>query len=195
MKKNKSWYGFHFRIPYKKNKPVKSWVDIYIIDVLFRQILYIHKERINLWRFHRRWNDDKTGHQLTLFCYINERGAKGIDTIIKNSKALKLIKTNRNLKRYFYKNYGNNIESTCDKKWVNEIQQTWPYFINGMSEMILRMIQLVKENTVREIDDDVESFYIRVNKRLIKIWRKEGRHAFFHHISALFGYDPILMTF
>lgn len=28
---------------------------------------------------------------------------------------------------------------------------------------------------------------------LTALWQNEGRHAFLHHLNALFGYEPILI--
>ena len=36
------------------------------------------------------------------------------------------------------------------------------------------------------------AFYQEVNTTLSELWRKEGRHAFLHHLNALFGYEPLI---
>jgi hypothetical protein len=46
-----------------------------------------------------------------------------------------------------------------------------------------------------------EKLYRRVEESVDQMWRNDGRHAFFHHLNALFGYQPLviyerkLMTF
>ena len=40
----------------------------------------------------------------------------------------------------------------------------------------------------------VPEVYARLNDRLCGIWQQQGRHAFLHHLNALFGYVPLLVS-
>ena len=37
--------------------------------------------------------------------------------------------------------------------------------------------------------------YKRINEQLTRHWKTQGRHAFFHHISGIFGYEPLEIRF
>ena len=196
----KIWYNFHFRINWPSNENPKWWLDIYIVDSLFREILSIHREELDLWRFHRRAAKDNSGHQLTLLCYVEKDNFKLINHTIQNSRVLRILKNNGDLKEYFYHEGGNKVESSSDGNWSIEIQKSWPYFICGVSEMLLQMIDIVRTDISNNLglqqpieeSNDIERLYLKVNERLIGLWQNEGSHAFFHHINALFGYAPLL---
>ena len=89
-----------------------------------------------------------------------------------------------------------NIEDTSDSKWSPVVQKNWPYFIMGVSQMWLNMITGVAaelpDRTPYYSVKELEAFYQEVNTRLTKIWQQEGRHAYLHHLNALFGYKPLI---
>jgi hypothetical protein len=123
-----------------------------------------------------------------------------INDVIQKSSTLKILKDNGNLKEFLYKEGDKNIENSSDSNWSIEIQKSWPYFINGVSEMLLEMIGLIRISVADGLGihppfqdpNDIERLYIKVNERLISLWQNEGSHAFFHHINVLFGYVPLL---
>ena len=39
--------------------------------------------------------------------------------------------------------------------------------------------------------DEYEEFYKEVNAAITSLWENNGRHAFLHHLNALFGYEPV----
>jgi hypothetical protein len=40
--------------------------------------------------------------------------------------------------------------------------------------------------------DEYEEFYKEVNATITSLWENNGRHAFLHHLNALFGYQPVI---
>ena len=196
----KIWHNFRFRLHWPDNENPKWWLDLFVVDSLFREILSSHREKIDLWRFHRRAARDNSGHQLTLLCYMTKENSKLINDVIQKSSTLRILNDNGNLREFLYEEGGDNIENSSDGKWPIEIQKSWPYFIDGVSEMLLEMIDVIRTAVAdglglhRPLEDpnDIERLYIKVNERLISLWQNEGSHAFFHHINALFGYAPLL---
>jgi len=196
----KMWHNFCFRLNWPDNENPKWWLDIFVMDSLFREILTNYRKEIDLWRFHRRAARDDSGHQLTLFCYMSKDNSKLINDFVRNSSTLRVLNNNGNLKQYLYEEGGNNIENSSDGNWSIEIRKSWPYFIDGVSEMLLEMINLIRTgvanglglNPPLEDRNDIERLYTKVNERLISLWQNEGSHAFFHHMNALFGYAPLL---
>jgi len=60
-------------------------------------------------------------------------------------------------------------------------------------------LNLVAEIADRDLQDDrpatledIESFYRQVDETVTKLWQKNGRHAFLHHLNAVFGYKPLI---
>ena len=41
--------------------------------------------------------------------------------------------------------------------------------------------------------DGYVTFYQEVNASVTGLWEKEGRHAYLHHLNALFGYRPLVV--
>ena len=35
--------------------------------------------------------------------------------------------------------------------------------------------------------------YRKVDEKITEKWRNEGQHALLHHLSAVFGYEPMLI--
>ena len=35
--------------------------------------------------------------------------------------------------------------------------------------------------------------YATVHQQVVSVWENNGQHAFFHHISAVFGYEPLII--
>ncbi len=196
------WWHFWFRINWPENQ-LRWWIDIFIFDTIVRQILIENREEIYLWRVHRRATRDQEGHQFTFLCYSQDKTAQLINKKIISSSALIKLKNAKLLEKYFWKeeeqdkNNKTNIEDTSDESWPIEIQRSWPFFIMGVSEMLLKLIEKIKENTpLPDLSipiNSIESYYMKLNDKLSNIWLNNGQHAFFHHINALFGYVPLLV--
>jgi hypothetical protein len=89
-----------------------------------------------------------------------------------------------------------NIEDTGDQKWPSAVQKSWPYYIMGASQMWLN---LIAESAAEKLTDrppatlsEIDSFYQQVDRVITQLWKNEGRHAFLHHLNALFEYEPLL---
>jgi hypothetical protein len=89
-----------------------------------------------------------------------------------------------------------NIEDTSDKNWPVSIQKAWPYYIMGVSQMWLNLIAQVADDDLKSDPpssiEEMETFYKQVNETVTDLWQKQGRHAFMHHLNALFGYEPLI---
>ena len=40
--------------------------------------------------------------------------------------------------------------------------------------------------------EEIEAFYQPVDETITQLWQQEGRHAFMHHLNALFEYQPLI---
>jgi hypothetical protein len=90
------------------------------------------------------------------------------------------------------------VEATSDPSWSPAIQRTWPYFIMGISEMWLRLVDEHARSLAASPPPatlaHVVAFYETVNRSVSLAWGTEGEHAFLHHLNAVFGYEPIRIT-
>jgi hypothetical protein len=186
-----TWYHFQLRFEH----PAKWWIDIYLIDTVFRNIIAEHRNELKLWRFHRRSAPNEKGHQFSFLCYINETNVSQIESDIFEHPSVVFLDQNDLLLNKLNDNCGSNFEDTSDPNWPIEIQKSWPYYIMGVSEMLLNLIEQIKQSHSSYDDNDissVESYYVELNNKLIDVWYHEGSHVFLHHLNALFGYFPLI---
>ena len=195
------WHELIFKINSPNIQNPKVWIDIFIIDKIIRDVLTTEKSKIILWRIHRRWLDDREGHQLTLSCFTKEQTANSIEKLIKESESFKILQANSLLAEDLKKVTGRaNIRDIADDSsthnWPEELKDSWPFYIGGCSKMFLCLIDSLKDKAKSGVDgkdiSEIENFYTGINNRLIEIWQEHGSHAFFHHINAIFGYVPTL---
>ncbi len=66
-------------------------------------------------------------------------------------------------------------------------------FIMGVSATWLNLLNLYVDSSKGEggqIEGTIEEFQ-RVDALASSTWSHEGRHAFLHHLGAVFGYEPL----
>ncbi len=190
------WWYARFRINWPENTRPDFSIDTLIADAVIEPILMEHQNNISLWRFHRRANRDNTGHQFSFIFYSSRTTAEKIFNKIKNDQITKKLLTQNIVKNVVTDNPENNIRSqlkdTSDKNWSSTLQTAWPVFIMGVSATWLQLInQQINQSSINDELDELLITYRDVNQKVNSIWHKEGQHAFFHHLNALFGYEPI----
>jgi hypothetical protein len=66
----------------------------------------------------------------------------------------------------------------------------------GASQMWLNLIADIAAENLTDNPPasiaEIETFYQQVNETLTELWQNEGRHAFMHHLNALFEYEPLI---
>jgi hypothetical protein len=204
------WYVRFIRDWPEKSTEDPAWyMDLLIANEILAPVLDRHRLNIPLWRFHRRAGHDQYGHSLSLIIYCSPATAEAVYAEIWSTPLLDTLLSAGRVTRVTYdatdKIDRPGIGDVSDHSWSPSIEQAWPHFIMGASQT---WIDLVSQKT----DDIVagkppaslgqyEALYQRVNEAVDNLWRDEGRHAFFHHLNALFGYQPLviwekkLMTF
>lgn len=186
------WFHFKFRF----GLPQRWWIDLFLIDQLFRDILTKKRNELKLWRFHRRAAPGDAGHQLSFLCYTNDDTAESIEQIIADHISVNILRENKILKDYLRDEYDSRIEATSDGNWPSSIQKSWPYFIMGVCEMFVDLIiqhrsldiSITGSNDISEI----EKLYSDLHESISAVWEDEGSHAFLHHLNAIFGYEPLV---
>jgi len=128
-------------------------------------------------------------------CYTEDENAALIQENLFNHPSVVFLEQNNILLNKLNDSPGSNIEATSDTNWPIELQKSWPYYIMGVSEMLLNMIEQLKKLEAEFDNNDIksiESHYTELNNKLNSVWRNDGSHAFLHHINALFSYSPII---
>jgi len=194
------WWSARFRLSWPPNTDPIWYMDLYLAHQVILPVLQAHQNDIHLWRFHRRAARDGAGRQFSFIFYASPRTARNIfqtlpsDPMVGNMKFAGVIDDivcddPAKLTRP-------NIEDTSDKNWPVSIQKTWPYYIMGVSQMWLNLIAQVADDKMKNDSPssikEIETFYKQVNETMTDLWQKQGRHAFMHHLNALFGYEPLI---
>ena len=204
QKSDNSKYGWWYA-RFQMNWPEKTEPNLYLDTMLAHKIVLpvLNKNRKNiyLWRFHRRAARDRAGHQFSFIFYASPPAARKIYRSITANSFLNQLKQADIILRYTFDDTGTivrpGIEATSDPSWSLPIQKSWPYFIMGTSQTWLDLIVQLAENKASENPpsslQEFQLFYQQLNKSITVSWQKEGRHAFLHHLNAIFGYEPVIV--
>ena len=194
------WWYARFRLNWPPETDPIWYLDLYIAHRIVLPILQAHQNDIHLWRFHRRAGRDGAGRQFSFIFYTTPRTARKVFQTLKSNQIAENIKFSGVIDDVVYDDPAKltrpNIEDTSDKNWPVSIQKAWPYYIMGVSQMWLDLISQVADNKMKNNSDasikEIELFYKQVDETITELWQKQGRHAFMHHLNALFGYKPLI---
>jgi hypothetical protein len=194
------WWHVRFRMNWPPDTEAVWYMDLYLAHQVIMPLLKQHKNDIVLWRFHRRAARDRASRQFSFIFYSSPQAAQQIFSSIKTNPHVNNLKFAGVIDQVVYDNPAKilrpNIEDTSDKKWPVSVQKTWPYYIAGVSRMWLDLISEVANDKLEGAPpsslDEIEAFYQQVSEIMADIWQKDGRHAFMHHLNALFGYVPLI---
>lgn len=196
------WYVRFIRDWPEQSTEEPQWhMDLLIANEIVAPVLERHRSDITLWRFHRRAGHDTYGHALSFIIYASPAAAEAVYAEIRSAPLLKALLTAGRVSRATYdatdKITRPGIGDVSDRNWPPVIQQAWPHFIMGASQT---WIDLVAQKADELAPDrgplslgDYETLYRKVNEAVDELWRDDGRHAFLHHLNALFGYQPLVI--
>ncbi len=195
-----SWWVYRFRINWPVGTSPDWAVDLLLAHAVVKPKLEIYSKRLAYWRFHRRAARDATGHQFSLLFYTDPATARGLYTSLEASPALKQARDQGLVTRVIRDDPETpvrpEVEDTSDPRWSPTLQRHWPSYIMGVSLLWLGLI----DDAVAELPpsqrsgEDLLATYRAAENRVSQIWYKEGQHAFFHHLSAVFGYRELLIA-
>lgn len=193
------WQRIRFFVHWPENEDPAWYIDALLAHKVVGPVLEKNRASIHLWRFHRRANRDSAGHSLSFLVYAPASVTDALCQKFQTDRyAGRLIREGVLDKmecQGFPKDKRHLIEATSDTQWSLPVQRTWPYFIMGVSEMWLQMIdqhsRKLSEKYESNTLEQTREHYSAVHEAVTTTWREEGEHAFLHHLSALFGYSPI----
>jgi hypothetical protein len=193
----KGWWEIGFHRLHGDNEDVQWQYDTFIAHQILKPIIKGNQE-LTLWRFHRRASSDKAGHRFGFIFYANRKVGETIYQSVNDHPTVKALLSTSHVERLsFYdinQELRSDIENTSDGKWPIELQKTWPYFIMGVSQTWLGLVEYYyAELDLSEeagLDDQLTAFK-EVSASIDLLWKQNGSHAFLHHLNALFAYQEL----
>ncbi len=189
------WFSSCFRMPLGDDGAPRWAVDLALADRVLAPLLATHQAHLGLWRFHRRAGNDVAGHQFSLLVYVSAERYAQMRQAIDGSTALRAMIESGLVREVVHECRAPQqlplVEATSDPAWDPALQRAWPYFIMGVSASWLALVQEFADAAGTETD--VLTKYQKVEARINKLWGLQGRHAFLHHLSAVYGYQPLRM--
>ena len=196
----KSWWICRFKISWPRNAEPDGAVDLLLAHAVVGPVLREHSKDLSWWRFHRRAVRDEAGHQFSFLFYSTSTVSFQIMEAMRESKILRRALDAGIVEKAFFddptKPTRPQIEATSDDRWSLALQRNWPSYIMGVSSLWLGLIDDFMTGIAAH-DDDISALleqYRQVDSEVTALWRNEGQHAFLHHLSAVFGYEPLLIT-
>jgi hypothetical protein len=193
------WWRAQYRLNWPQNSDPDWYLDLYIASQIVAPVLDRYRSEIVLWRFHRRAVRDQAGHQFSFIFYSTAVTAGRIYADLQSNPNVQQLKSEGKLLDASYADPARNtqprIEDGSDSSWSPSIQKSWPYFIMGVSQTWLQLISEIADQASAKspgASRDPE-FYRQVQTAITDLWQTEGRHAFLHHLNALFGYEPVIV--
>lgn len=196
------WWFARFKIDWPPDTQPQWFVDALIAGEIIAPVIEQNRDRIALWRFHRRAVPDASGHQFSFIFYSTPQAAAQILGSIETAPLGHEMQASGVLLSIHCDLVSEkipkpNIEDTSDRNWSILLQRSWPSFIMGVSETWLTLLtQVLEAESAGHPASTLEEklvLYRRVDEAVQNIWRLQGNHAFLHHLNALFQYEPLMI--
>ena len=194
------WWRVKFRIHWPKDQEQDFSLHPLIADQVIAPVLLSRGESMELWRFHRRAARDAAGHQFSFIYFTSRDTANEVNQAIRDNPVTQDLLAAGMLDRVIYDSGKSNqqtaVEATSDPNWPDEIQKSWPSYIMGVSATWLDLIQQFKADSPPPQDANIHEmkrYYTTLNARVTDQWGRYGRHAYLHHLNAVFGYEPLFI--
>jgi len=195
----KSWWICRFKMPWPDGAEADGAVDLLLAHAVVGPALREHSEDLSWWRFHRRAARDQAGHQFSFLFYSTSSVSARIMEDLKQSKILHRALDAGIVEKFTVDDPSKptrpQIEATSDSHWSPALQRNWPSYIMGVSSLWIGLIDDFMADAPAQ-DEDVPAMlehYRQVDAKVTALWRNEGQHALLHHLSAVFGYEPLLI--
>jgi hypothetical protein len=194
-----SWWSCRFKMSWPPDTNADSAVDLLLAHAVVGPVLREHAKEIYWWRFHRRGVRDKVGHQFSFLFYTDSGVASEVMEEIRQNDIFQQALKERIVEKIIFSDPTRpahpQIEAMSDPHWSRTLQRNWPSYIMGVSTLWLGLIDDEIANTTTQnlnVTRLLEQ-YRKAETDITSMWREEGQHAFLHHLSAIFGYEPLLI--
>lgn len=192
------WWQLRFRLIWPDDEPPDFSAHLLIAEQLLMPVIIENQAELPLWRFHRRAGRSDSGNQFSLIFFSDKATATHINEQILSDPLTQWLLDSKAIDKVRFAQRSpedlGRLELTSDPEWPIEIQRSWPYFIMGASQAWLMLVQELSQADALEGEVDYATMlqhYQTVDSRLNDQWRRYGQHAYLHHLSATFGYQPL----
>ena len=191
------WWYARFFIERPAGESPRWYIGTLIGGEIIAPVFERHFQDIQIWRVHRRAAMDDSGHVFSFIFYSSAAGAQRIYAELKKNPVLHRLRQEGLVTRVGFDDTSRisrpRLEDTSDRNWSLSVQHTWPALAMGASRMWL---DLVGEVADRHVDQqDLVQRYIKIHEEINTIWAQQGQHAVLHHLSGIFAYQPLLITY
>ena len=193
-----SWWQLRFRLTWPEDTQPDFSRHLLIAEQIMLPIITEHEDHLSLWRFHRRAGRDNSGHQFSLIFYTDKLTATAIHQQAEEDQLTRWLYSEGMIERVAFSQRTaadmTSLGQTSDPNWPPEVQHSWPYFIMGVSQTWLMLVQELSREQPLEGKASYEELlqhYREVDTQLNSQWRDYGQHAYLHHLNAVFGYQPV----
>ena len=190
-----SWNVISFQINWPDGERPNWYVGPLLAKEVFFPVILENNANLPLWRFHRRASRDKAGHKFSFIFYTNASVAEKIFLQVKKNLILEWLFYEGIIVdgNYVYtEKYGEGDLS--DPSWSPAMQMAWPEYAMGVSKTWLKLLIFYSGNIPQKKEKIIRN-YEEIQKGLSVEWRREARHALFHHANAIFAYVPFLSIY
>lgn len=196
------WHRVRFHIHWNRAEAPAWHIDALLAHRVIGPLLAQERKSIALWRFHRRAADDAAGHSFSFLTYAPSASNETLCRSLKEDGLVQQGLRENILDKVECENFPADkaqlVEGSSDSRWSPAVQRAWPHYIMGVSEMWLRLIDghLPPSAEIRQTGtlEQMTSRYETANRALTETWQHEGEHALLHHLSGIFGYEPLQIT-
>lgn len=190
-----SWHHLRFKWTWPEGRRPDWSLDPLVADLVLSDLISRRLDSLPLWRFHRRAARDGAGHQFSFIFYATPATARELRESVAAHRVIRRLREQGVLEKVYLTTpaRASKLYATSDASWPSSIQSTWPMFIMGVSQTWLGLVEIHAGNTAG-LDEDLDRAFQRyrtVNDKVDKLWFEHAQHAFFHHISGVFGYQPV----
>jgi hypothetical protein len=193
---NIGWWYMRFRLSWPEGAEPAWHRDLLLADQVIRPTLADNRDAIALWRFHRRAARDGAGHQFSFIFRSSPATAARIYAEIRRNPALVRLHRSGAVTSVAFDDLSKitrpRIADTSDTAWSPQMQAAWPAFIMGVSQLWLELIEQIGRD--EQLTRSLDARYRAIDTRVDDLWQREGSHALLHHLNALFGYRPVIVT-
>lgn len=197
---NSYWWRCNFKNVWPVDERPDFVIDLFLAHAVVSPILVEHINDIPYWRFHRRAARDQAGHQFSLLFYSTPEVASAVFAELSESDMLIRANAANLVEKVVMDNPDypglSDVEATSDPHWSLVLQKNWPSFIMGVSSLWIGLIEDLFQGSPEDFADTHQLLekYREIDAQIAEIWRKEGQHALLHHLNAVFGYKPLIIS-
>jgi hypothetical protein len=196
FKDAQGWWYVRFRLAWPEGTEPAWYRDLILADRVVRPALADNRDAISLWRVHRRAARDGAGHRFSFIFRSTPATAARVYAEIRSNPTLRELQRRQVVISVGYDDLSRierpGIANTSDPAWSAQMQEAWPAFIMGVSQLWLNLIAEIGRGGTWPAGLDAR--YRAIDASLNTLWQNEGGHALLHHLNALFGYQPVMVT-